>query len=87
MNYGPTALAVPLLINYQGQLTAPDGTPLDTTVSITFAIYNDPGGGGVTLWTETHPSVTVQNGLFHVPLGFIMPIEDVFSVSTVGNRD
>ncbi|MBL0062612.1 MAG: hypothetical protein IPP40_14285 [bacterium] len=51
------------MINYQGQLTSPTGTPLDTTVVITFDIYPVVSGGAAS-WTETHPSVVVTDGLF-----------------------
>ena len=37
--------SVPQLISYQGQLTSIGGTPLDTTVTITFAIYDSQAGG------------------------------------------
>ena len=84
------AFAIPQLINYQGQLTAPDGTSLDTTVSITFRILDAPAGG-TNLWTETHPLVTVTGGLFHVKLGSVTPLSDLFAANrwlgiTVGNN-
>jgi hypothetical protein len=36
------AFAIPQQINYQGSLTDTDGTPLDTTVSIAFTIFDAP---------------------------------------------
>ena len=75
--YTPTALAVPQLINYQGYMTAPEGTALDTTVAMTFRIYAMASGGNM-LWMETHPSVVLANGLFHVTLGSIAPLTDLF---------
>ncbi len=80
MNYGPTALAVPQLVNYQGYLTATDGTPLDSTVSVVFTIY-DAESGGVVQWTEAHASVTVTDGLFHVLLGSVTPLADLFNAN------
>ena len=74
------ALAVPQLINYQGQLASPSGTPLDTTVSITFTIY-DAFTGGTNLWTETQPSVAVENGLFAVQLGSVTALNDLFTAN------
>ncbi|MBK8128135.1 MAG: hypothetical protein IPK53_04075 [bacterium] len=71
------AIANPLEINYQGQLTSPTGTPLDTTVAITFTIYNAVSGG-TSLWTETHPAVSVADGLFNVRLGSIVGLNDYF---------
>jgi hypothetical protein len=59
---------VPELVNYQGRLTDATGNPLDTTISITFTIYDDSTGSG-SVWTETHDSVIVINGLFDVVLG------------------
>jgi hypothetical protein len=59
---------VPQMINYQGRLTDDSGDPLDTTVSVVFTIYDD-SAEGTAKWSETHPSVTVVNGLFNVILG------------------
>ncbi len=56
------------VISYQGRLTDVSGQPLDTTVSITFRVYDDTAGT-TELFVETHPSVTVINGLFSVLLG------------------
>lgn len=69
--------AVPSVVNYQGFLTAPSGTPLDTVVSITFKLY-DTESGGTQLWTETQPSCTVRAGLFNVLLGSVTAIPDSF---------
>jgi hypothetical protein len=55
-----------LLINYQGYLTDDAGDPITGTPSMTFAIHD---AGGVSKWSETHPSVQVTNGLFSVILG------------------
>ncbi|MFK8014487.1 MAG: hypothetical protein AB8G17_03445 [Gammaproteobacteria bacterium] len=59
--------AVPDGINYQAYLTATDGSPIDTSVTITFAAYN-VDIGGVPLWNQTQ-SVGVEQGLFDVTLG------------------
>lgn len=72
--------AVPQRINYQGSLTRPDGTLLDSTVSLTFQIY-DAVSGGTSLWTETHPSVVVSTGLFNVLLGNHTALMDIFSAN------
>ncbi len=83
--------AVPQLVNYQGYLTDPAGNPLDTTVAMTFTLYDDQASG-TQLWTETQPSCTVRAGLFAVRLGSVTAIPDVFSPSemwlavTVGNN-
>ncbi len=64
--------AVPQQINYQGTLTRPDGTPLDTVVSMTFSLYDQ--AGDPPLWTETQPACTVRAGLFAAALGSVIPI-------------
>lgn len=66
---------VPQLINYQGRLTDNAGDPMDTTVLITFTIY-DAATDGDSKWTETHSSVDVAEGLFNVLLGSTVPIDD-----------
>ncbi|MBK6766733.1 MAG: tail fiber domain-containing protein [bacterium] len=70
--------AIPHLINYQGYLTAPDGTPLDTTVAMNFRIYGMANGGDM-LWMEAHPSVAVARGVFEVRLGSVTTLSDLFS--------
>jgi len=64
---------VPHLINYQGYITDDGGTPIDGTVEITFSVW-DAATGGTQLWTETHSSVSVDEGLFNVLLGSITPM-------------
>ena len=59
--------AVPQLINYQGVLADSTGAGLDTTVNITFTIYDDPSAGSV-IWTEVQ-NITVVDGLFSALLG------------------
>jgi hypothetical protein len=69
----------PHVINYQGQLTDNSGEPLDTTVSLTFAIYDDSTDGS-SLWSEPHAAVEVEAGIFSVILGETVAINDsVFS--------
>lgn len=43
----------PKMINYQGLIIDSTGSPLDTTVSIEFTIYDALSAGNVK-WTETH---------------------------------
>jgi len=71
------------LLNYQGKLTDSSGDPVTGIVSVTFAIY-DALTGGTQLWSETHVSVTVTNGLFNAILGGTTSIPD--SVSSGGER-
>ncbi len=82
--------AIPHFINYQGYLSNLDAINLDTTVTVSFTIYDSPTEGEMQ-WTETHTAVTVENGVFNCLLGGISPITDVFSADTwlgitVGNN-
>ncbi len=67
------AAAVPQMLTYQGRLTNSSGTPLTEIVALTFTIYTDSLGTS-TLWTELHPTVAVEDGLFTVVLGSATPI-------------
>ena len=66
---------IPQIINYNGQLSNSTGTPIDTTVSIAFNIYedanNDGAADGAAIWSETHGSVVVTDGLFSTALGSV----------------
>src|SRR5262249_40509130 len=65
----------PPLMNFQGRLARPDGTPVaDGTYSIQFTLFN-AATGGTQKWTETD-TVTVQNGVFTVVLGATTPLAD-----------
>src|SRR5262245_33331553 len=63
--------AVPSLMNFQGRLTKPDGTPVaNGTYSIRFSLWSVASGGWSTdeKWNQTIPNVTVTNGTFSVLL-------------------
>ena len=84
--------AAPQQINYQGYLTDTGGSPLDTTVAMTFKLYTDSTAGTL-LWTEIRPSITVTDGLFNVRIGQVTALgDDVFNNAqvwlgiTVGNN-
>lgn len=63
-----SAWAVPGKINFQGALTAADGSRLaDGSYSIAFALYNVPSGG-TPLWSNTQ-TVELQHGVFSIELG------------------
>ena len=64
----PSFAAPPQTLNYQGYLTNPGGTPVNTQVMMTFRLYN-AAIGGTALYTETQPSVNVTNGGFNVLIG------------------
>jgi len=64
---------VPQTINYQGYLKdTASNTPVSGPVDITFALY-DLQTGGTSLWSEMHPAVPVNNGIYSVRLGSIDP--------------
>jgi hypothetical protein len=65
---------VPEMMHYQGHLTDEGGAPLDSTLLMTFTIYDDSTGGGI-WWSETQ-LVQIVNGLFNVQLGAINSIPD-----------
>lgn len=79
LHAGTVSAATPQTMNYQGYLTNTSGVPVNTTVSITFALY-DVSTDGTALWTETHGSVAVSNGVFNVVLGNTTPINLAFDV-------
>jgi hypothetical protein len=59
------------LINYQGRLTDSDGNPVaDGTYQLTFSLYDDSTDGFLH-WSEVHPSVQTEDGLFCVILGSV----------------
>ncbi len=59
----------PMLINYQGKLTHPDGTPITDDKAITFSIYSDTSSSSIALWDEIQVVSFSKNGVFHVLLG------------------
>ncbi len=71
--------APPQTINYQGYLTNPGGSPINSSVGITFKLYN-AASGGAPLFTEVQPSVAVSSGNFNAVIGAISPITLPFDV-------
>jgi len=69
--------AMPRTLSYQGRLTDDQGQPITNTFSMTFTIY-DAESDGESKWSETHPSVSVVNGLFSVVLGEGTPAVPVY---------
>ncbi len=67
------AWAIPQMINYQGAMVDTSGVPVDSTLSITFRMWNDPVSvlPGDLLWNETQPVVVITDGLFNVLLGSV----------------
>ena len=67
-NTGLATADLPRLIHYQGKLRDAGGVPINATVSLRFRLYDDATAGS-TLFDETHPSVSVSNGLLSVLIG------------------
>jgi len=71
------------MVHYQGFLTDMESEPLDTTVAMTFTLYDSETGTTI-LWQETQPSCTVRAGLFNVLWGSVNVIPDsVFADTNV----
>jgi hypothetical protein len=66
---GQTQNAVPPLMNFQGRLARPDGTPVVGNTNLQLSIYN-AATGGTLLWTQTFVNTSVRNGVFAVALNF-----------------
>lgn len=65
---GVHAAGIPHMINYQGELTDPNGDPIhDPNLSMTFTFYDAPVDGN-TLFSETQ-NVDVNDGLFGLLIG------------------
>lgn len=71
--------AVPQTINFQGYLKNSDGTPVNTTVTITFSLYSSNPARNNPVWRDTQ-SVTPANGVYSVVLGQATPIVAPFDV-------
>ncbi len=63
----------PTQINYQGVVMNQAGHYPDTTLAISFAVYDDPVLSNV-IWSETQTHVQVVDGLFEVRLGSVTPL-------------
>ena len=59
---------VPGKLNYQGKLTDNQGDLITGTKDINFALYTN-AVSAFAVWTESHATITVTNGLFNVMLG------------------
>jgi hypothetical protein len=66
--------AVPRVFNYQGYVSDLDGTALDGDFDLIFRIYDVDAGADPALWTETHPAVSVSEGVFSVLLGSLVEL-------------
>src|SRR5215470_8758310 len=65
---GAQVSPAPSLVNFQGRLARPDGTPVaDGNYSIRFSLWN-AAAGGAEQWNQTIGAITVRNGTFAVLL-------------------
>ena len=66
---------IPKTLSYQGLLTNATGEIVaDGDYAIKFTIY-DAVQGGTNLWSEEHPTVSIQSGVFNAVLGSITPFD------------
>ncbi|MEM1271023.1 MAG: hypothetical protein AAGI08_13365 [Bacteroidota bacterium] len=64
--------AIPAQISYQGYLEF-NGAPATGTVDLTFRLYIQATGPGV-IWGETQTDVLLNDGVYQVTLGSVMPL-------------
>ncbi len=75
---GITQAQIPRKLNYQGYLSTPTGAPANTPQTLIVRIY-DAASGGNLLFTETHSSVTMTNGIFNILLGSVDELDLKFN--------
>ncbi len=74
-----TVAPVPSLMNFQGRLAKPDGTPVaDGVYSIRFSLW-DAATGGNEKWNQTVSPVNVRNGTFATLLNVGSGPSDLFA--------
>lgn len=56
-------------INYQGRLFNSNGSPVNSSVNLTFSLYNQASSGSRLWGPESHNNVPISDGLFSVLLG------------------
>ncbi|MEO5332442.1 MAG: SUMF1/EgtB/PvdO family nonheme iron enzyme [Magnetococcus sp. YQC-5] len=83
--------APPATMTYQGKLKTSQGVRVNGPTKITFRIY-DAATGGVKLWEEVLPTVTVTDGIFKVILGKTtslasLPFDKTYYISMEVNTD
>jgi hypothetical protein len=71
---------VPATISYQGYLSNSSGAAVNRTVPMDFVLY-DAAADGTSVWSESHATVQVTNGVYNVQLGSVIPLDPAdFSV-------
>jgi hypothetical protein len=77
----PAWAQVPGRVNFQGLLLDNAGQPVTGTVTLQLELFSAASGGSA-LWTETHSSVSVTDGVYDVVLGSQTPLTPaLFSAS------
>jgi len=66
--------SVPRVISFQGKASEKSGLPLSGTYGITFRVYNQETAGA-SIWQEAHANAEINNGIFHVLLGSVEPLD------------
>lgn len=69
--------AAPRPINYQGYLTQPDGSPIDTIVAMEVELWT-AATAGTLLYSESHAAVTVSSGRFSIEISTGTPVSGSF---------
>ena len=78
-NAGAQVAPAPPLMNFQGRLAKPDGTPVsDGTHQVVFSLWS-AASGGVQKWSQTFPALAVKNGAFATLLNVGTGPADLFS--------
>ncbi len=70
-----SALAVPQTMAHQGRMFDSSGDSLDGAHDVTFSLF-DGATGGTALWSETHSSLSFDNGYYFAQLGALTPMSD-----------
>ncbi|MBN2407727.1 MAG: hypothetical protein JXJ19_08520 [Elusimicrobia bacterium] len=70
------AAGIPRYLNFQGKLTDDAGQAKDGEFSFVFRLCTD-ADGTTSVWTETHGSVNVSDGLYSVVLGTVTALTGV----------
>lgn len=61
--------AIPTTTTYQGVLVDVDGNPISGSHDLVFSLYSSQDHDAAALWSESHASIVVQDGVFQVVLG------------------
>lgn len=70
-----TSAEVPNYVNYQGRLTDDGGLPITGSQLLKFKIYGSPSGDD-SLWSSSFRAVEINDGLFSIQLGSVVPLPD-----------